>query len=235
MNPSGSHYQVLGIATHASEDEIKSAYRKLARTYHPDLNPQRPKTAHDRFRRLQEAYDVLSDPVSRQRYDQSLGIHQVNPPSDEVEATRTDSSAWRVPIDYQDTGEKWLGWFNWRFIGGLLLSILSASWVVYIVNFPPPGFNRARGRATIALILFFLGLGLILLDTFSTDPPPEKRELEDSLREEILAMLPAARESQRGLNEYVYQTMGKPGILSLQLTELQRVKEYLQRRIDERG
>lgn len=235
MNPSGSHYQVLGIATHASEDEIKSAYRKLARTYHPDLNPQRPRTAHDRFRRLQEAYDVLSDPISRQRYDQSLGVKQATSPGNEIKNTETYSSVRRVHLDHEDTEKRWPDWLNWRFIGGLLLSIFSASWLVYIVNFTPLALRRARNEATIALYVFLVGLGLIVFDTFSINRRPQKRELEEeALRAEILAMLPDAHESQRGLNEYLYQTMGKPGILSLQLNELQRVKEYLQRRIDER-
>ena len=67
-----TYYEILGIGAHASDDEIKSAYRKLARTYHPDLNPKRPRSAEERFKRIQEAYDVLSDPVSRAQYDQSF-------------------------------------------------------------------------------------------------------------------------------------------------------------------
>jgi hypothetical protein len=69
-----NHYQVIGVEAGASEDEIRKAYKRLARIYHPDLNPKRKITAEDRFKRLQEAYSVLSDPVSRQQYDQSIGI-----------------------------------------------------------------------------------------------------------------------------------------------------------------
>lgn len=61
------HYEVLGISRGASEDEIKSAHRRLAREHHPDLN--KSDDAADRFNEIQLAYDVLSDPEKRQRYD----------------------------------------------------------------------------------------------------------------------------------------------------------------------
>lgn len=67
----------MGVKAGASEEEIKKAYKRLARIFHPDLNPHRKRTAEDRFKRLQEAYSVLSDPVSRQEYDQSIGIAPV--------------------------------------------------------------------------------------------------------------------------------------------------------------
>jgi DnaJ-class molecular chaperone len=63
------YYEVLGIKRGASEDQIKQAYRKLARKFHPDLNPG-DKTAEEQFKGLQEAYDVLSDPENRKLYDQ---------------------------------------------------------------------------------------------------------------------------------------------------------------------
>lgn len=63
------YYAILGINKEASADEIKRAYRKLARTYHPDLNPN-DKTAEARFKEVNEAYEVLSDPDKRQKYDQ---------------------------------------------------------------------------------------------------------------------------------------------------------------------
>jgi molecular chaperone DnaJ len=63
------YYETLGIPRSASADEIRKAYRKLARKYHPDLNPG-DKSAEDRFKNVQEAYDVLSDSKKRQMYDQ---------------------------------------------------------------------------------------------------------------------------------------------------------------------
>ncbi|HET9847440.1 MAG TPA: DnaJ C-terminal domain-containing protein [Candidatus Dormibacteraeota bacterium] len=62
------YYQTLGVSRTASDKEIKSAYRKLARQYHPDVNKD-PK-ATDRFKLINEAYEVLSDPKKRQKYDQ---------------------------------------------------------------------------------------------------------------------------------------------------------------------
>ena len=63
------YYEVLGIKRDASQDQIKQAYRKLARKFHPDLNPG-DKNAEEQFKGLQEAYDVLSDPENRKLYDQ---------------------------------------------------------------------------------------------------------------------------------------------------------------------
>jgi curved DNA-binding protein len=63
------YYDVLGVKRDASEGQIKSAYRKLAKRYHPDRN-KNDKTAEAKFKEIQQAYDVLSDTGSRQRYDQ---------------------------------------------------------------------------------------------------------------------------------------------------------------------
>ncbi len=62
-------YKVLGIEKKADEAAIKSAYRQLARKYHPDLNPN-DKAAEDKFKEISEAYDILSDPAKRSEYDQ---------------------------------------------------------------------------------------------------------------------------------------------------------------------
>ena len=61
-------YQTLGVSRDASKDEIQKAYRKLARKFHPDMNPDND-TARDKFKRVQEAYDVLSDADKRAAYD----------------------------------------------------------------------------------------------------------------------------------------------------------------------
>ena len=65
------YYEVLGVARSASADEIKKAYRRLARKHHPDANPA-DKTADGRFKTLNEANAVLSDPEQRARYDRQL-------------------------------------------------------------------------------------------------------------------------------------------------------------------
>src|SRR4029079_2658802 len=63
------YYKVLGLGKEASQDDIKKAYRKLARKYHPDVNPD-DKEAHKKFQQINEANEVLSDPEKRKKYDQ---------------------------------------------------------------------------------------------------------------------------------------------------------------------
>ena len=64
-----NYYKILGVPEDAAEEQIKKAFRKGARKYHPDVNPDNPK-AEENFKKLNEAYQVLSDPEKRQKYDQ---------------------------------------------------------------------------------------------------------------------------------------------------------------------
>src|SRR5436309_11291631 len=68
MTSSEDLYVILQVRRTASVDEIKRAFRKLARRYHPDINPG-DRHAEDRFKRITEAYDILSDPLKREFYD----------------------------------------------------------------------------------------------------------------------------------------------------------------------
>src|SRR5436190_23691791 len=63
------YYEVLGVPRGASEDEIRKAFRKLARQYHPDVAKDK-KTAEEKFKEINEACEVLSDPAKRKKYDQ---------------------------------------------------------------------------------------------------------------------------------------------------------------------
>src|SRR5258706_5005783 len=62
------YYEVLGVERTATDQELKSAYRRLARSHHPDTNQNDP-AAEEKFKELSEAYSVLADPTQRQRYD----------------------------------------------------------------------------------------------------------------------------------------------------------------------
>src|SRR5215475_10476942 len=73
------YYELLGVARKASAKDIRAAFRKLARKYHPDLNPG-DKSAEEKFKQLQEAYDVHSDSKKRQMYDQH-GFYSDNFPA----------------------------------------------------------------------------------------------------------------------------------------------------------
>src|SRR5215212_10060098 len=63
------YYEVLGVARGATEDEIRKAFRKLARQYHPDVAKDK-KVAEEKFKEINEAYEVLSDPEKRRKYDE---------------------------------------------------------------------------------------------------------------------------------------------------------------------
>jgi DnaJ-class molecular chaperone len=64
-----NYYEILGVDKNAAEKDIKSAYRKLARKWHPDANPDNPKAAEEKFKDITEAYEVLNDSERRKKYD----------------------------------------------------------------------------------------------------------------------------------------------------------------------
>ena len=70
------YYEILGVKRDATESEIKSAYRKLARKFHPDVN--KTKEAESKFKDINEAYEVLGDKAKRQRYDSLISEASLN-------------------------------------------------------------------------------------------------------------------------------------------------------------
>src|SRR5262245_7059428 len=104
--PAQTPYEVLGVKPDASADEIRKAYRKLAKEFHPDLNPGKPE-AEARFKAVSAAYDLVSDPDKRARYDRGE--------IDESGAERPTRSYYRAYAEgpdgrkYQPEGEMDLG------------------------------------------------------------------------------------------------------------------------------
>ena len=92
MPPEQDYYEVLRVQRDASQEEIQQAYRKLARTYHPDLN--KDPGAEERFKDISEAYAVLSDPATRKRYDAfGPGFRQVPEDADPQTWRRTGAAS----------------------------------------------------------------------------------------------------------------------------------------------
>lgn len=105
-------YRVLGVSRQASEREIKSAYRKQAKKYHPDAHPG-DRECESRFREITEAYTILSDPQKRRRYDEELDIRpQKNTKENYTEASETSEHAGKV--NFQDISESFEAFFGFN-------------------------------------------------------------------------------------------------------------------------
>src|SRR5258705_2125023 len=102
------YYATLGVPRSASEDDIKKAFRKLARQYHPDVAKDK-KTAETKFKEINEAYEVLSDPEKRKRYDElgadwKKGAGFRSPPGQQARAWRAPGGSEGSEFHFGGTG-----------------------------------------------------------------------------------------------------------------------------------
>ena len=96
-----NYYLTLGVSQNASLKEIKLAFRRLARQYHPDLNPDDPVSA-EKFKQISQAYDVLSDTIKRRRYDRNIPLQQPRTPRrNSATASKTFP---KTALDYYNRG-----------------------------------------------------------------------------------------------------------------------------------
>ncbi len=117
------YYEVLGVNKNATEDEIKKAYRKLAKKYHPDANPNNKEEAEAKFKEVNEAYENLSDPQKRKMYDQfghngPQGFGGQGGPFGQGEYYSYSSSGFDNFGDFGDLGDIFSSIFGGGFGGG---------------------------------------------------------------------------------------------------------------------
>ena len=93
------YYKILGVPKKATEKEIKAAYRKLARKHHPDVNAGDPK-AEAKFKEVGEAYEVLSDPDKRKRYDTLGADWQSSKPAASASRNASAAARWSRSLAY---------------------------------------------------------------------------------------------------------------------------------------
>jgi DnaJ-class molecular chaperone len=112
------YYKILGVERSASSAEIKSAYRKLARKHHPDVNPNN-KEAEQRFKEVNEAYQVLSDPEKRKKYDELGADWERGAPEDEVlrRYARAGGQTAAAGGNFSDFFERFFGGLSGNFTG----------------------------------------------------------------------------------------------------------------------
>lgn len=138
-----THYEILGVSPDAAPDEIRTAYRRLAKQYHPDVNHD--PDAGERFIAIQQAYETLIDPDARARYDLALrgggtagphGPFQQYRPSGQTVWTRGYSWSGQAPASWTSR----LGVILLLFLGGVLLVFML---VLSLLSRALPG-NRRR-------------------------------------------------------------------------------------------
>ena len=135
------YYKILGVPRDASEDEIKTAYRKMAMQYHPDRNPDNP-AAEAHFTEAKEAYETLSDKQKRADYDHSAGYNQ---PEETIPKTPEKSSSWGLILS-------WIIGFIWLLFALILFIFLKTSSLVLAKIFGPIFVNIFGSLGTLGVL-----------------------------------------------------------------------------------
>lgn len=104
-------YQRLGVSPSATQDELKKAYRKLAKQYHPDVNVGNAQ-AEVRFREIQEAYDILKDTQKRKEYDKRQQQNTQQSQKKQQQNTNRASAQQKRPIDFSQMGQSFSQFFG---------------------------------------------------------------------------------------------------------------------------
>ncbi len=113
-----NYYSSLGIAPTATQDEIKKAYRKLAKQYHPDKNPDNKTNAEEKFKEITEAYEVLSDPEKRKKYDKLIGQRKKSTNYSKQTSSSYSHYDYDTTTDYGSSSSKYDDLFedeDWKF------------------------------------------------------------------------------------------------------------------------
>lgn len=93
-----NYYDRLGIRHNATRDEVKNAYRRLAKKYHPDVNHGNPDAA-ERFKEIKEAYETLYSPELREKYDAKLGVKNSNEQRESGQSTKVNGESYHQGFD----------------------------------------------------------------------------------------------------------------------------------------
>ncbi|BBL68314.1 J domain-containing protein [Methanoculleus chikugoensis] len=123
-----THYEILGVSTDATSDEIRAAYRRLAKRYHPDINHD--PDAGERFIAIQQAYETLIDPDARARYDLALRGGGTAGPHDPFQRYHPDGQTVRMR-GFSWSGQAPASWTGR--IGVMLLLFLGGVLIVFML------------------------------------------------------------------------------------------------------
>lgn len=109
-----NYYQILAVPPRASMEEVRQAYRQAVKKYHPDRHPDNPAPYEERFKQIQAAYEILSDPLKRSRYDQQHGIAPAPRPKRKAESPPKTSHRTNMPPAQVFRAKTIAAWEIWK-------------------------------------------------------------------------------------------------------------------------